>query len=83
MSTETKEYMSMLRRMLRAAARRVAEADEPELAELVSLRDDLEQAIAQAVIGQREAGRSWQGVADGLGCTRQAAQMRYGREVKR
>ncbi len=79
MSIETREYLSMLRRMLRAAARRVAGGDEPELADLVRLRDDLEQAIAQAVTGQREQGRSWQGVADGLGVTRQAAQMRYGR----
>lgn len=83
MSIETTEYMSMLRRMLRAAGRRVAVADEPELAELVSLRDELESVIAEAAAGQREHGRSWAEVGAGLGTTRQAAQKRYGRAGER
>lgn len=77
---ETPEYAAMLRRMIRAYGRRVADADDVDLAEMVELRDLLETAIAEAVAGQRERhGRSWADVARGLGVTRQAAQMRYGR----
>lgn len=77
--TETTQYAAMLRRMLRAYGRRVADADEVELAEMVRLRDDLEKAIEAAVKGQREQlGCSWADVARGLGTTRQAAQQRYG-----
>lgn len=53
MSVETADYLGMVRRVLRAAARRVGEADEFELAELAALRGDLDEAIAQAVAGQR------------------------------
>lgn len=69
----------MLRRMLRAYARRVADADDVDLAEMVDLRDELEAAIASAVWGQRRNhGASWADIGRGLGTTRQAAQMRYG-----
>lgn len=75
---ETTEYAGMVRRIIRAHGRRVADADEIDLAELVAIRDTLEEAIATAVRGQRENhGRSWADVARGLGTTRQAAQMRY------
>ncbi|RZU66740.1 hypothetical protein EV379_3106 [Microterricola gilva] len=81
MSVETSEYLSMLRRMIRAGGRRVAEADEPELRELLALRDDLDRAIADAVDGQHEGGRSWQAIADAAGTTRQAAHKRWGQRV--
>lgn len=77
MSIETSEYMAMLRRMIRAAARRVAEGDEPELEEFAALTEVLDQAIADAVAGQREKGRSWSGIAVALGVTRQGAQQRF------
>lgn len=81
MSVETVEFLGMVRRMLRAASRRVAEADEFELAELVSLREDLEEAIATAISGQRESGgRSWASIAEALGISKQGAQQRYGRK---
>lgn len=81
MTVETAEYGQMVRRMLRAYSRRVADGDEIELRELVELREVVEQAIADAVRGQREQhGRSWADVAKGLGVTRQAAQMRYAEE---
>lgn len=77
---ETTEYGKMVKRMIRAYSRRVADADDVDLAEMCELRDVLEQAIADAVRGQREHhGRSWGDVARGLGVTRQAAQMRYSR----
>lgn len=76
---ETPEYAAMLRRMLRAYARRVGDADDVDLAEMVELRDELEAAIRAAVWGQRRNhGASWADIGRGLGVTRQAAQMRYG-----
>lgn len=75
---ETTEYAAMLRRMIRAYARRVADADEADLAEMVALREQLEDAISIAVRGQRAQGHSWSYIARGLGTTRQAAHQRYG-----
>lgn len=77
MSVETDEFLAMVRRMIRRAGERVGDADEPELAQLVALRDDLERAIATAATGQRAIGRSWAEVARGLGTSRQAAHARY------
>lgn len=76
---ETDEYLKMVRRQINAGARRVAEGDEPELADLVSLRDTIEQAIADAVAGQRANNKTWAQIALGLGVTKNAALMRYGR----
>lgn len=67
--------------MIRAAGRRVAESDEFELAELIAMRDELNQAIQTAVDGQLATGRSWAAIAVATGTTRQAAQMRYGRKA--
>lgn len=69
----------MMRRLIAAMVRRVADADEPELAEMVKLRDELDAAIAQAIEGQRVMGKSWQAIAAATGTTRQAAYQRYGR----
>ncbi|WP_406046570.1 hypothetical protein [Kribbella sp. NBC_00889] len=78
---ETTEYLAMVRRLLRTAAKRVGNADEVELAELVALREDLERAITEAVTIQRgQWGRSWAEIGRGLGTTRQAAQQHYGKE---
>lgn len=72
------DYLGAVRRMLRAAAVRVANADEWELAELLALQAELDYAIAQAVAGQRElGGKSWSAIAEGAGVTRQAAHMRW------
>lgn len=77
--TETTDYAAMMRRMIRAHGRRVADADEADLAELVELRDALEEAIADAVAGQRrQLGSSWAVLAPALRITRQAAQQKYG-----
>lgn len=80
---ETPEYAAMLRRMIRAYGRRVAEADDVDLAEMVALRDELDAAIAAAVRGQREHhDASWADVARGLGVSRQYAQRRYGNDER-
>jgi len=75
---ETAEWLKMLSRMIRAAGRRVAEADEHELAELVRLRNEFDKAIQAAIAGQRLSGRSWAHIGNALGLTRQGAFQRYG-----
>lgn len=81
-TVETPEYARMLRRLIRSYARRVGEADDVDLAEMVDIKRELDEAVAEAVRRQRELyGRSWADIARGLGCTRQAAQERYGRRA--
>lgn len=79
---ETLDYIAMCRRILRVAGTRCAEADDFELAELITLRDDLESAITRAVVGLRSQGHSWQYVGDALGIRRQSAQERYSGAVE-
>lgn len=78
MAVETGQFLAMLRRMLRAAAKRVGEGDEPELAQLADLRAELDMAIGHAITAQRANGRSWADIGFALGISRQAAQQRYG-----
>lgn len=80
---ETPEFAQMVARMIRAHGRRVAEADEVDLADLVAMRRVLEDAIADAVAGQQAAGKSWAEIARGLGVKRQTAHERYGRVADR
>lgn len=80
MGVETIEYLGAVERFIRAAGRRVAEADEIELARLVALRSVLEQAIQEAIDGWREMGRSWSEIGSALGVSKQAAEKRYGKE---
>ena len=75
---EIPEFAAMARRIVRAHGRRVADADPEDLDGLLDLRDVVEEAIAEAVAGQRANGFSWAQIGRGLGITRQAAQMRYG-----
>ncbi|WP_217182594.1 hypothetical protein [Streptomyces sp. AC495_CC817] len=76
---ETSEYLSFVRRALRAAGERVADCDPFDLAELLTIRESVEVAITTAVVGLRSQGYSWAEVGDGLGISRQAAQQRYGK----
>jgi hypothetical protein len=71
---ETLDYVEFARRIIKAAGARVGEGDEFELAELVSLRDDLEGVIAAAVKGQRSYGRSWAYIGRAIGIKCQSAQ---------
>lgn len=82
MPIETPEYAQMLRRMIKAYAKRVADADDVDLATMVELRGLFDEAIAAAVRGQVEIhGASWSEVARGLGTTKQAAHQRYARAL--
>ena len=75
---ENDEYASFIRRVVRAHARRVAAGHVDALADMTGLAIELDEAIAQAVIGVREAGYSWAEIAARLGVSRQAAQQRWG-----
>lgn len=76
---ETAEYAGMVRRVIRAYGRRVADRDVEELAGLAALRGEVEAAIQDAVDGLRSSDYSWADIARVLGTTRQGAQQRYGR----
>lgn len=79
MTVETTSYAAMMRRMVAAYGRRVADADVEDLAELIALRDQVDLTIATAVRSSRERhGRSWADIARAAGTTRQAAQQRWG-----
>ena len=79
-TVEFPEYVAMLRRMIRAGGRRAAQADPEDLAELVTLRAELDAAIAEAVAGVRAGGRSWAEIGRATGTTKQAAQQRWARQ---
>jgi DNA-directed RNA polymerase specialized sigma24 family protein len=75
---ENDEYGAFIRRIITAYSRRVAAGDVEALRDLVNLSDQLDNAIAQAVLGLRAFGYSWADIAARLGITRQAAQQRWG-----
>jgi DNA-binding phage protein len=81
MAVETLEYLSAAKRFIRAAGRRVAEADEIELGELMTLHDVVDEALLTAVRGLRARGQSWAYIASATGVTRQAAFKRWGSQV--
>ena len=73
------EYSAMIRRMMRAYGRRIANSDPDDLVLILAVRDELDAAIAQAVAGMRASGFSWAEIAAPLGMSRQAAQQRWGK----
>jgi len=75
--TQTSDYLAMVRRIIRAAGRRVGNADPEDLAELIALQHDLDKAIREAVHAQRLSGITWQSIGDATGTTRQAAIMKW------
>jgi len=78
-TVETTEFAAVMRRMLRAYASRVTNADVEDLADLIALGVELDNAIAAAAAGSRERwGRSWADIARAAGTSRQAAQQRWG-----
>lgn len=76
---ETAAYRDFVRRSIRAYGRRVADGDVEDLTGLLELRREVEEAIADAVVGLRSGGQppSWQTIADVVGVTRQAAMSRW------
>lgn len=75
--SEISDYVDFCRRILKAAARRAADADAVDLDELVGLRADLELAIAAAVSRVHANGATWQEIGDATGTSRQAAHKKW------
>jgi hypothetical protein len=77
------EFDAFTRRILRAYARRVASGDVEALRSMATLSVEVDAVIALAVLGLRKVPYSWAEIADRLGTSRQAAQMRYGDRFER
>jgi hypothetical protein len=84
-AVENTEFDAFARRILRAYSRRVASGDVEALRSLVTLSAELDAVTRFAVTGLRHAPYhySWGEIADRLGTSRQAAQMRYGDRTER
>lgn len=76
---EATDYAAMMRRLIRAYGRRVADADVEDLADMLAVRAELDEAIASAVRVSRERwGRSWADIGRAAGVTKQTAHERWG-----
>jgi hypothetical protein len=73
-----RSYTVFVRRILEAQGRRVDDLE--DLAELLSIRSDLDGIVTEAVRKLRHEPLcySWTEIAEALGITRQAAQQRWG-----
>jgi hypothetical protein len=82
---ENAGFDAFVRRILRAYARRVAAGDVEALRSLSVLSTEVDAVTRLAVAGLRNKpyGYSWSEIADRLGTSRQAAQMRYGDRTDR
>ena len=74
---EAADMAAFLRRMFRAMTRRAVEGDDNVLAELLALRENLDEAIDAAARGLHEFGYSWTYLGEAAGMTRQAARQRW------
>lgn len=78
---ETSEYAGFTRRAIRAYGRRIAEADDYDLAVMIQIRDEFDAVIAEAVRKQREnLGWSWAQIGAATGLTRQGAWVKWGQD---
>lgn len=71
--TDNTAYLEMLKRVIRAGARRVGQADEHDLKAFSDLRSFLDCQLSVAVNLQLSEGKSWQDIGGALGISRQAA----------
>jgi hypothetical protein len=75
---ENDEYDAFVRRVLRAYSRRVGDGDVEALALMLGLAEEIDTAIAGAVMCLGARGCSLAEIGSRLGITRQAAQQRWG-----
>lgn len=83
MSGDHSSFHAFVRRILRAYAKRCEYADPEDLAELLTLRADVDAAIQTAVDGMIRHGASWADIARAAGTSRQAAHKRWSRVNQR
>jgi hypothetical protein len=79
---DTGDFLLMVARVVNAAGQRVADGNPEDLAQLLQLRNELDEAIVQAVAGLRDAGHTWEDIGRVAGTTRQAALMRWGPKIE-
>jgi len=77
--TDNSDFLAMVERMIKAAARRCGSADESDLAALHDLKRSVDVALKHAIQAKLASGRSWQHIGSALGLSRQGAQQRYGK----
>jgi hypothetical protein len=82
-AVENAEFRAMLGRLLRAFVRRLGDGDPDDLPLAVSLANDVELVLCKVVARQRESGASWSQIGAQLGCSKQAAQQRFGGDSTR
>jgi hypothetical protein len=84
-AVENDQFDAFVRRILAAYARRVAAGDIEALSKLAALSSEVDAVTRLAVAGLRQVpyGYTWSEIADRLGTSRQAAQMRYGDRTDR
>jgi hypothetical protein len=75
---ENHEYFGMMRRMVRAAARRVKAEDPSDLAELLAIRAELDKAIGDTARALNANNFSWSEIGYGAGISKRAAYARWG-----
>ncbi len=82
---ENDQFDAFARRILRAYARRVAAGDVEAVANLAALSSEVDAVTRLAVAGLRKSPYcySWSEIAERLGTSKQAAQMRYGDRTDR
>lgn len=71
------DNIAMLRRMLRASYRHLDVTDLAGLAQLFGLQADLADLVLHVIGHMKNAGYTWQEIADVTGVTRQAALLRW------
>jgi hypothetical protein len=84
-AVENTEFDAFVRRILAAYGRRVANGDVEALRLLALLSSEVDAVTRLAILGLRKEPfrYSWAEIADRLGTTKQAAQMRYGDRTDR
>ncbi len=81
MAREIGDYIESVSRMMKAAGRRVGQADDADLAKLMeTMGQAWEDTQALAVAGLRAQEHSWAYIGRAMGISRQAAQQRWGKD---
>lgn len=96
MAIETPQFAGMMRRLIRAYARRVSAGDVADLETMIAVRDYFDAAVDAAIVegrarnpyvpggpGGHASAWSWSNIADALGLeSKQAAQQVYARKAR-
>lgn len=77
---ENAAYAAMLRRMLRAYARRIGEHGPEDLTEMLAILAEFEALVGDGVRRLRAEGYSWERIGQAASMARQSAWERWGQE---